>query len=324
MQKNRKTKIICIFGGVYSSLGKGVIAASITRILKELKNDVEMIKLEPYLNVNSGLMSPYQHGEVYVTHDGGETDLDLGTYERLGGARVSAIQYITSGQVYHDIITRERAGKYNGKTIQVVPHVTNLFKEKIFDVIRIKKPAFLVIEIGGTVGDMESLPIVEALCQIQKEIGRDNFLPILCAPLIHLKGTSGELKTKPCQHAYLELSKLGIKAEFLILRSEEPIGSDIYEKMQAHCHIDKNNIFLARTLPSVYFLPSELYIQKIHRQIYRFFNLKLNPHANINHWNTYINGIKKIHRTITIGMVGKYMELHDSYSSVIEALRLAG
>jgi CTP synthase len=277
-----KTKIICVFGGVYSSLGKGITASSISRVLRELGNKTSMLKLEPYLNVNPGLMSPYQHGEVYVTYDGGETDLDFGSYERIGGCRVGDKQYITSGKVYQEIITKERAGGYEGKTVQVVPHVTGKFKEKVFSVIDETKPDFLIIVIGGTVGDMESLAIIESLCEIQKEIGRDNFLPILCAPLIFLGGTSGELKTKPCQHAYRELCKLGIVAEMVVLRTEYDITKDVTEKMSAHCHIPEDYVFVSKTLPSVYFLPEELFKQGIHKSIYKYFKMRLSPSANIN------------------------------------------
>jgi CTP synthase len=276
-----KTKIICVFGGVYSSLGKGIVASSISRVIRELGNNVEILKLEPYLNVDPGLMSPYQHGEVYVTYDGGETDLDLGSYERIGGCRVSRKQYITSGAIYNEIIQNERAGRYNGKTVQVVPHVTGLFKTKVFDVIDACEPDFLVIEIGGTIGDMESLAIIESLREIQKEVGRDNFLPILLAPLIHLGGTTGELKTKPCQHAYTELCKLGIVAEMVVLRSEIDITKDVVDKMASHCHIPDDYIFISKTLPSVYYLPSEFYAQGIHKAIYKYFKMKLLPAKNL-------------------------------------------
>jgi CTP synthase len=282
LQKVFKTKVIVIFGGVYSSLGKGITASSIARVLKELGNKVSMLKLEPYLNVDPGLMSPYQHGEVYVTYDKGETDLDLGSYERIGGCRISKKQYITSGQVYNELITKERAGGYGGKTVQVVPHVTGLFKEKVFNVIEEQNLDYLVIEVGGTVGDMESLAITEALADIRREIGRDNFLPILCAPLIHLGGTTGELKTKPCQHAYANLCKLGIVAEMLVLRTEHNITKDVVDKMAAQCHINEENIFVSKTLESVYYLPSELYAQGIHKSIYNYFGLTLPKNANIN------------------------------------------
>jgi CTP synthase len=275
-----ETKIICVFGGVYSSLGKGITASSIARILNELGNKVSMLKLEPYLNVDPGLMSPYQHGEVYVTHDGGETDLDLGSYERIGGCRISKKQYITSGLVYSELIAKERAGGFEGKTVQVVPHVTGMFKQKIYGVIEEQNPDYLVIEIGGTVGDMESLAIIEALREVQRESGRHHFLPILCAPLIFLGGTTGELKTKPCQHAYTELCKLGIVAEMMILRTECAITPDVINKMAQHCHISSDNVFASMTLPSVYYLPSELYKQNIHKSIYKYFNIPLPETAN--------------------------------------------
>jgi CTP synthase len=276
------TKIICVFGGVYSSLGKGVLASSITRILTELGNKVSMAKLEPYLNVNPGLMSPYQHGEVYVTYDKGETDLDLGSYERIGGIKMSYENYITSGKIYQEIINKERSGGYGGKTVQVVPHVTGLIKEKIYNIIKNEKSDYLIIEIGGTIGDMESLAMIESLCEIKKEIGRERFLPILCAPLISLGGTTGELKTKPTQHAYRELCKLGIQAEMVVLRSDVDITEDVITKMSCHCYIPEEYVFINKTLESVYYLPSELYKQNIHKAIYKYFNIKLNPKLNIN------------------------------------------
>ncbi|MDR2636582.1 MAG: CTP synthase [Mycoplasmataceae bacterium] len=320
----KECKFIFIFGGVYSSLGKGITASSITRILRELGNKVSMAKFEPYLNVNPGLMSPYQHGEVYVTYDKGETDLDLGSYERIGGIRVSKNNYITSGSVYQEIINKERDGYYGGKTVQVVPHVTGKFKERLYDIVEKEKPDFCVVEIGGTIGDIESLAIVEAICEIKKEVGRERFLPILCAPLILLGGTTGELKTKPCQHAYRELCNLGIQSEMVILRSEVDITTDVIEKMAIHCHIQSDYVFVNKTLPSVYFLPTELYKQGLHNSIYKYFGLKLSSSNNLNAWNNYISKIKKINKQITIAMVGKYMELHDAYASVIEALRLGG
>jgi CTP synthase len=206
-----KTRIIVIFGGVYSSLGKGIIASSIARILIECKHTIANMKLEPYINVNPGLMSPFQHGEVYVTYDNGETDLDLGNYERFSGKKISYDALVTTGQIYHHVINKERNGEYEGKTVQVIPHITNEIKQRIYDYIKKNNnPDFLIIEVGGTVGDIESLSMVEALCEFKQEIGENNFLPILCAPIIYLGDTTGEFKTKPCQHAVRELSHLGI------------------------------------------------------------------------------------------------------------------
>jgi CTP synthase len=276
-----KTKVMVIFGGVYSSLGKGIIASSIARILTEMGNKVSVMKFDPYLNVDPGTLSPLQHGEVFVTQDGGETDLDLGSYERFLGRKITKLSTITSGRIYKEVIGKERAGGYNGKTVQTIPHVTDQIKSKITDIIKVETPDFLIIEVGGTVGDIESIPFVEALGQFRGEYGRDDVLFILCSPLINVI-TSGELKTKPTQHAVKTIGNMGVIPAMLVLRSDVAIDKGTTEKIAMLCHISSENIFKSLNLPSVYYLPTELYKQGIQNAIYKYFGLTISPKQNIN------------------------------------------
>lgn len=317
------TKVILIFGGVYSSLGKGIISSSIGRILTEMKYKVSMLKCDPYLNVDPGTLSPYQHGEVFVTYDGAETDLDLGNYERFTGKKMSRMSTLTSGRVYSEIISKERAGGYEGKTVQVIPHVTDHIKNKIYKLIEAENPDFLLIEIGGTVGDIESIPFVEAMSQFTSEYGKDNVMSILCAPLIYIQ-TSEEIKTKPTQHSFKELCSLGITPSILILRYTQMVGQSIIDKIALSCHISSKNIFVSPNLKSTYFLPVELYNQGIYNSIMKYFGIKISPNANIDNWVKYTNRIKAIKDEVKIAIVGKYIELHDSYASLVESLKLAG
>jgi CTP synthase len=317
-----KTKVMVVFGGVYSSLGKGIVASSIARILTELGHKVSMMKFDPYLNVDPGTLSPLQHGEVFVTQDGGETDLDLGSYERFLGRKITKLSTVTSGRIYKEIIEKERAGGYNGKTVQTIPHVTDQIKSKIYNIIKAETPDFLMIEVGGTVGDIESVPFVEALGQFRGEYGRDDVLFILCSPLIKVV-TSGELKTKPTQHAVKTIGNMGVMPSMLILRSDVAVDKGTIEKIGMLCHIPVENIFKSLNLPSVYYLPTELYKQGIHKAIFEYFGLPMQPSRNINKWNRYVSKIKNIRSKIKIAMVGKYNELHDSYYSLIESLKLS-
>jgi CTP synthase len=269
-----KTKVIVIFGGVYSSLGKGIVASSIARILTEIGNKVSMMKFDPYLNVDPGTLSPLQHGEVFVTQDGGETDLDLGSYERFLGRKITKLSTVTSGRIYKEIIERERSGGYNGKTVQTIPHVTDQIKSKIYNIIEAEKSDFLMIEVGGTVGDIESVPFVEALGQFRGEYGHDDVLFVLCSPLIKVV-TSGELKTKPTQHAVKTIGNMGVMPAMLVLRSDVAIDKGTIEKVGMLCHIPVENIFKSLNLPSVYYLPTELYKQGLHTSIYKYFGLTL-------------------------------------------------
>jgi CTP synthase len=276
-----KAKVICIFGGVYSSLGKGIVASSIARILTEVGNKVSMMKFDPYLNVDPGTLSPYQHGEVFVTVDGGETDLDLGSYERFLGRKITRASSVTSGRIYSEVISKERAGGYNGKTVQVIPHLTDHIKSKIYGMIKLEQPDFLIIEIGGTVGDVESIPFVEALGQFTNEYGKQDVLSVLCSPIINVV-TSGELKTKPTQHAYKTICNMGIVPNLLILRSESKVDQGTISKLSLLCHIPMDSIFLSLNLPSVYYLPTELHNQNIHLAIYKYFGLATTGKFSIN------------------------------------------
>jgi CTP synthase len=276
-----KAKVIVIFGGVYSSLGKGIVASSIARILTEIGNKVSMMKMDPYLNVDPGTLSPLQHGEVFVTKDGGETDLDLGSYERFLGRKITKLSTLTSGRIFSEVIQKEREGGYNGKTVQIVPHLTEHIKSKIYNIIDAENPDFLIIEVGGTVGDLESLPFVEALGQFQGEYGRNNVLFILCSPLINVV-TSGELKTKPTQHAFKAIANSGVVPGMLVLRSEGKVDKDTIEKIGLLCHIALDSIFISPNLQSVYYLPTELHKQKMHVSIYKYFGLPLTHKQNIN------------------------------------------
>ncbi|GHU47680.1 hypothetical protein FACS1894218_2610 [Bacilli bacterium] len=317
-----KTKVIVIFGGVYSSLGKGIVASSIARILTEIGNKVSMMKFDPYLNVDPGTLSPLQHGEVFVTQDGGETDLDLGSYERFLGRKITKLSTVTSGRIYKEIIERERSGGYNGKTVQTIPHVTDQIKSKIYNIIEAEKSDFLMIEVGGTVGDIESVPFVEALGQFRGEYGRDDVLFVLCSPLIKVV-TSGELKTKPTQHAVKTIGNMGVMPAMLVLRSDVAVDKGTVDKVGMLCHIPTDNIFKSLNLPSVYYLPGELYKQGMHASIYKYFGLTLSKRQTLTRWNRYIHKIKGISKKIKIAIVGKYVDLHDSYYSLIESLKLS-
>ena len=324
--KQEKTKVIFIFGGVYSSLGKGIVVSSIAKILTNLNKKVSVLKFDPYLNVDPGAMAPGQHGEVYVTKDGAQTDLDLGHYERFIGRELTQLSSVTSGRIYNEIIRREREGKYNGKTVQVIPHVTNEIKERIYQIIQSENPDFLIIEVGGTVGDSESIPFTEAISQFVLEHGQENTIVCLVSPLISLNSTSGELKTKPTQHSIRQLRSLGVSPNFLILRSSVEVGQDTFEKIQLSSHIYKDNIFISPDLNSIYELPEKLYEQNIHLRIFNYFKIKYDKEKDTfkKNWVSYMNDVRAIKNSIKIALIGKYTNLHDAYASVLESLRLAG
>ncbi len=316
-----KTKIIVVTGGVYSSLGKGIVAASIGRILKEFGFKISMQKLDPYLNVDPGTLSPYQHGEVFVTKDGGETDLDLGHYERFIDHDLNKYSSVTSGKVYNEVLNDERAGKYDGKTVQVIPHITNKIQENIRRLIKADKPDFLIIEVGGTIGDIESLPFIEGLRSFASMYPRKDVMFVHCSPLIKIH-SNGEIKTKPTQHSVKTLMNLGIRPDVLVLRSEELVDDNTKQKLAWTCDIDKNNIFCSLDCKTIYEVPKVFYDQNIHKSIFKYF--RINKKGNINNWEKFLNTIycpKKFHAKIAI--VGKYTELPDAYLSLIESLKIA-
>ena len=312
------TKYIFCTGGVVSSLGKGVTAASIGRILKNRGLSVTVQKLDPYLNVDPGTMSPYEHGEVFVLEDGAETDLDLGAYERFIDENLTSASNLTSGQVYQQVINRERRGDYLGKTIQVIPHVTNQIKASITHVARESRAEIVIVEVGGTVGDIESLPFLEALRQMRKDAGRDNTFYIHVTLLPHLNAT-GELKTKPTQHSVRELRGIGIQPDMIVCRADLPVGNELREKIALFCDVEKQAVIPLATVETIYEVPLILEEAGVADFICERLNIQCGP-ADLVEWQDMVAHIKKPKPALTVGIVGKYVELEDAYISVYEAL----
>jgi CTP synthase len=315
------TKYIFCTGGVVSSLGKGVAAASIGRILKNRGLSVTVQKLDPYLNVDPGTMSPYEHGEVFVLEDGAETDLDLGAYERFIDENLSRASNLTSGQVYQQVINRERRGDYLGKTIQVIPHVTNQIKAGITNVARQSNAEIVIVEVGGTVGDIEGLPFLEALRQMRKDAGKDNTVYIHVTLLPHLN-TTNELKTKPTQHSVRELRGIGIQPDMIFCRADLPVDDDIREKIALFCDVEKRAVVPLVTVDTIYRVPLLLEEYGVADFICERLNIDCRP-PDWAEWKNMVAHIKKPKPTITVGIVGKYVELEDAYISVYEALKHA-
>jgi CTP synthase len=315
------TKYIFCTGGVVSSLGKGVAAASIGRILKSRGLSVTVQKLDPYLNVDPGTMSPYEHGEVFVLEDGAETDLDLGAYERFIDENLTRASNLTSGQVYQQVINRERRGDYLGKTIQVIPHVTNQIKATIRNVAKESDAEIVIVEVGGTVGDIEGLPFLEALRQMRKDAGRDNTLYIHVTLLPHLQTTS-ELKTKPTQHSVRELRSIGIQPDMIMCRADLPVDNDLREKIALFCDVDKEAVVPLVTADTIYEVPLMLEDMGVAELICDRMNIECNK-PDLQDWRELVDHIKKPKPTINIGVVGKYVELEDAYMSVYEAIKEA-
>jgi len=315
------TKFIFCTGGVVSSLGKGVAVASIGRILKSRGASVSIQKLDPYLNVDPGTMSPYEHGEVFVLEDGAETDLDLGAYERFIDENLTRSSNLTAGQIYSEVIARERRGDYLGKTIQVIPHVTNLIKAGIHRVAKETKAEVVAVEIGGTVGDIESLPFLEAIRQMRKDAGRENTFYIHVTLLPHI-GTTGELKTKPTQHSVRELRSIGIQPDAIFCRSDYPVSEEIRDKIALFCDVDKEAIVPLTTVDSIYEVP--LILEDAHFGEYLLNALKLpSTGPNLNDWRALVTEIKAPKPKVKVAIVGKYVELRDAYISVYEAIQHA-
>jgi len=309
-------KHIFVIGGVLSSIGKGITSASIGFLFKRMGYSVAMQKLDPYLNVDPGRMSPFQHGEVFVTEDGGEIDLDLGHYERFIGQYTSKDSSATSGVIYERVINKERNGEYHGKTVQVIPHVTNEIKLMLKKVI--KNNDVVITEIGGTVGDIESLPFLEAIRQYRLDIGYDNTFYILLTYLPYMK-TAGELKTKPTQHAAIKLREIGVLPDLILCRTEMNFDDEVFDKIALYTNVDRNHVKLAIDTESVYEIPKNYYIEGIHELICNHFGLEIKP-VDFSVWDEFLHQVKHAKNEINIIVCGKYVEHQDAYKSLEEAL----
>lgn len=316
-------KYIFVTGGVVSGLGKGITAASLGRLLKQRGLKVAAQKMDPYINVDPGTMSPFQHGEVYVTEDGAETDLDLGHYERFIDEDLNKYSNITTGKVYASVIAKERRGDYMGKTVQTIPHITDEIKKFIYNVGSHTDADVVITEIGGTVGDIEGRPFLEAARQVAIEQGRENTLFIHVTLVPYLKA-SGEHKSKPTQHSVKELQGMGISPNILVLRVDEPIEDpSIFDKIAAFCNVKRDCVIENRTLPILYEAPLALEEQGLSGIVCRELGLET-PGPDLTEWKAMVEKIKGVDRCVEIGLVGKYMQLHDAYLSVAEALKTAG
>ena len=313
-------KIIFVTGGVVSSLGKGIAGASLAAVLEARGLKVTIMKLDPYINVDPGTMSPIQHGEVFVTEDGAETDLDLGHYERFINARMSKKNNFTTGRIYSDVIRKERRGDYLGATIQVIPHITNAIKEKILS--GCEGNDVTLVEIGGTVGDIESLPFLEAIRQLAVDIGRENAL-FMHLTLVPYLPTSGEVKTKPTQHSVKELLSIGIQPDVLVCRSENGIPANERHKIAMFCNVKENAVINMKDVDSIYKIPALLKSQGLDQLVVDRFHLDCKE-ADLSDWEQVLYQQANTTGEVTIGMVGKYVELHDAYKSVNEALKHGG
>ena len=322
MKGAHMTKYIFVTGGVVSGLGKGITAASLGRLLKARGLKVAAQKLDPYINVDPGTMSPYQHGEVYVTEDGAETDLDLGHYERFIDEDLNKYSNLTTGKVYWNVLNKERAGEYLGKTVQVIPHITNEIKEFVYRVGKKTNADVVITEIGGTIGDIESQPFIEAVRQISLEVGRENslFIHVTLVPFLH---ASEEHKSKPTQHSVKELQGMGINPNIIVLRSDEPLEDDIFRKIALFCNVKEDCVIENVTLPCLYEAPLMLERSHFSGVVCRELGLDV-PEPDLNEWTDMVETIKSRTLSVNIGLVGKYVALHDAYLSVAEALRHAG
>jgi len=316
-------KYIFITGGVVSSLGKGIASASIGRILEAKGLKITLQKLDPYINIDPGTMSPYQHGEVYVTEDGAETDLDLGHYERFTHIAAGKVNNVTTGQIYHEVITKERRGEFLGATVQVVPHITDAIKERIREVSRGRRYDIVITEIGGTVGDIESLPFLEAVRQFRHEVGRENsvFVHLTLVPFIR---AAGELKTKPTQHSVGTLREIGIQPDILICRTEKRISRNLKAKIALFCNVEENAVIEARDVRSIYEVPLMFKEQALDEVICRYLKIEYKA-GSMHHWRKEVVE-RHLHPkySVRVAVVGKYIDLQDAYKSIYEALNHGG
>ncbi len=316
------TKYIFVTGGVVSSLGKGIVAASLGRLLKNRGLNVTIQKFDPYINVDPGTMNPYQHGEVFVTDDGTETDLDLGHYERFIDNNLNKYSNVTTGKIYDEVLKKERHGDYLGATVQVIPHITGMIKEKVMRAAKVTNAEIVITEIGGTVGDIESLPFLEAIRQMKSEVGDENVFYVHTTLIPYLRAAR-EMKTKPTQHSVKELRGLGIQPNLLVVRSEFPITDSMRKKIALFCDVKPEAVIESLDVPTLYSIPINLQKQGMDQQILDHFGIKA-PKADMTEWKEMVHHVQNLKRTIKIALVGKYVALKDAYISVAEALKHAG
>ncbi|MDP6171421.1 MAG: CTP synthase [Prochlorococcaceae cyanobacterium ETNP2_MAG_10] len=314
-------KFVFVTGGVVSSIGKGIVAASLGRLLKSRGYSVSILKLDPYLNVDPGTMSPFQHGEVFVTEDGAETDLDLGHYERFTDTAMSRLNSVTTGSIYQAVINKERRGDYNGGTVQVIPHITGEIRERIHRVAANSNADVVITEIGGTVGDIESLPFLEAIREFRGDVGR-NDLAYIHVTLLPFIGTSGELKTKPTQHSVKELRSIGIQPDVLVCRSDRPIDEDLKRKIGGFCGVANRAVIPALDADSIYAVPLSLEEEGLCLEVLDVLNLT-DHESDMKAWAQLVHKLRNPGPAVKVALVGKYVQLNDAYLSVVEALRHA-
>ncbi|MFL0784075.1 MAG: CTP synthase [Prochlorococcus sp.] len=314
-------KFVFVTGGVVSSIGKGIVAASLGRLLKSRGYSVSILKLDPYLNVDPGTMSPFQHGEVFVTEDGAETDLDLGHYERFTDTAMSRLNSVTTGSIYQAVINKERRGDYNGGTVQVIPHITGEIRERIHRVAANSNADVVITEIGGTVGDIESLPFLEAIREFRGDVGR-NDLAYIHVTLLPFIGTSGELKTKPTQHSVKELRSIGIQPDVLVCRSDRPIDEDLKRKIGGFCGVANRAVIPALDADSIYAVPLSLEEEGLCLEVMDVLNLT-DHESDMKAWAQLVHKLRNPGPAVKVALVGKYVQLNDAYLSVVEALRHA-
>ncbi|WP_413627643.1 CTP synthase [Fructilactobacillus vespulae] len=316
------TKYIFVTGGVVSSLGKGIVSASLGRLLKNRGLKVTIQKFDPYINVDPGTMNPYQHGEVFVTNDGTETDLDLGHYERFIDNDLNKYSNVTTGKIYQEVLEKERHGDYLGATVQVIPHITGMIKEKMKHAAKTTDSDVVITEIGGTVGDIESLPFLEAIREMRKDEGEDNTYYIHTTLIPYIKA-AGEMKTKPTQHSVKELRSVGIQPDMLVLRAEKPVTESMKQKMAMFCDVDENSIIESLDAPNLYQIPLSFEDQGMDDQVVKHFGIDA-PEADMSDWKKMEEHIRHLKGHVKIALIGKYVKLKDAYISVDESLRHAG
>lgn len=317
------TKYIFVTGGVTSSLGKGIICASLGKLLEARGLSVTIQKLDPYINVDPGTMNPYEHGEVFVTDDGAETDLDLGHYERFLGVTTSQQNNVTTGRIYYDVITKERNGAYLGKTVQVIPHITDEIKSKVIQLGETGRYDVVIVEVGGTVGDIEGLPYIEAMRQLRFDVGKENTLSIHLTLVPYLKA-AGELKTKPTQHSVKTIYEIGLQPDILVCRAEVPIETSIRRKIAQFCNVDIKDVIASQDAESIYEVPLLMLEEGLDTRVIKKLSLECAKEPELSRWSNFVKAVKYPKHSVNVGLIGKYVEHHDAYISIVESLIHAG